>query len=42
MATLAALYGYIGADEDVTSWGADDALEAPIDLIQWIAGQDDL
>ena len=42
MATLAALYGYIPADEDVTSWGADDALEAPIDLIQWIAGQDDL
>lgn len=36
MATLAALYGYIAANEDVTAWGADDALETPADLIDWI------
>jgi phosphoglycolate phosphatase len=36
MATLAALYGYIAADEDVGAWGADDALESPGDLLSWI------
>jgi phosphoglycolate phosphatase len=36
MKTLAALYGYIAADEDVDAWGADDALECPSDLIPWI------
>ncbi len=36
MATLAALYGYIAADEDVDAWGADDTLECPGDLITWI------
>ena len=42
MATLAALYGYIAADDDVASWGADGALKAPTDLIHWIEGQDGL
>ena len=36
MATLAALYGYIAEGEDVDAWGADDALESPVDLIPWI------
>jgi N-acetyl-D-muramate 6-phosphate phosphatase len=36
MATLAALYGYIAADDDVDAWGADDALDAPGKLLHWI------
>ncbi len=36
MATLAALYGYIAADENVDTWGADDALETPGELLAWI------
>jgi len=36
MATLAALYGYIAADENVDAWGADDALETPGELLSWI------
>ncbi len=39
MMTLAALYGYINADEDIGGWGADDALETPIDLIPWMDHQ---
>ena len=36
MATLAALYGYIAAEEDVDAWGADDLLESPGELLSWI------
>ncbi len=36
MATLAALYGYIAADENIGTWGADDALETPGELLAWI------
>lgn len=36
MATLAALYGYISAGEDIDSWGADDTLESPNELMAWI------
>lgn len=36
MATLAARYGYIAEDEDIESWGADDVLPRPGDLIPWI------
>ena len=36
MMTLAALYGYINAHEDIDGWGADDALEVPSDLIPWM------
>ncbi|MDB5828586.1 MAG: gph [Variovorax sp.] len=34
MATVAANYGYIGADADVTRWEADAVIEAPIDLLK--------
>lgn len=36
MMTLAALYGYLNIDEDVESWGADDALASPVDLLHWM------
>lgn len=36
MTTLAALYGYITANEDVDAWGADHALTCPADLIPWL------
>ena len=36
MTTLAALYGYIPANEDVGAWGADHALTCPADLIPWL------
>ncbi len=36
MATLAALYGYVAAEDDVGSWGADDVLDVPGDLLAWI------
>lgn len=39
MMTLAALYGYINANEDIEGWGADDALEVPTDLIPWMDQQ---
>ena len=39
MMTLAALYGYINANEDIDGWGADDALEVPTDLIPWVNRQ---
>lgn len=40
MMTLAALYGYINANEDIDGWGADDALEVPADLIPWMDRRD--
>ncbi len=40
MMTLAALYGYLNSEEDVDSWGADDALETPLDLLQWMEHQE--
>lgn len=39
MLTLAALYGYINADEDIDDWGADDTLAVPADLIPWMNRQ---
>lgn len=34
MATVAALYGYLGADAQATSWGADAAIDSPLKLLQ--------
>jgi N-acetyl-D-muramate 6-phosphate phosphatase len=36
MRTLAALYGYINADDDIDEWGADDAIDSPMDLLTWM------
>ena len=36
MATLAALYGYVAAHDDVAAWGADAAIACPGDLLTWI------
>jgi phosphoglycolate phosphatase len=38
MATLAALYGYIGPDDEPHTWGADGALAQPLDLLDWLNG----
>jgi phosphoglycolate phosphatase len=34
MRTVAAAYGYMGADADVTLWEADAAIESPLELLQ--------
>jgi len=34
MRTVAAAYGYMGADADVTLWEADTAIESPLELLQ--------
>lgn len=34
MKTVAALYGYLGQDADVSSWGADASITSPADLLQ--------
>ena len=39
MATLAALYGYIGADDEPERWGADGLLARPADLLSWLDGE---
>lgn len=38
MATLAALYGYIGLDDDPSNWGVDGTLARPLDLLSWLDG----
>ena len=37
MRTLAALYGYLDASEDVLAWGADACIEAPPGIAPWLA-----
>ncbi len=37
MATLVALYGYIGVDEQPQDWGADGLLQQPEELLTWLA-----
>ncbi|HEY7929646.1 MAG TPA: phosphoglycolate phosphatase [Steroidobacteraceae bacterium] len=37
MLALGARYGYIGADEDVSSWPADGWIETPRQLLDWVA-----
>jgi phosphoglycolate phosphatase len=34
MPTVAATYGYLGAKTDVTAWGADASIEAPLALLR--------
>ncbi|NIM40629.1 MAG: HAD-IA family hydrolase [Hydrogenophaga sp.] len=36
MSTVAACYGYLGADADLTSWGANAHIEQPLDLLKLI------
>jgi len=36
MATLIALYGYLGPADQPAEWGADGALEAPLALCDWL------
>ena len=37
MATLVALFGYIGAGDDPATWGADALVESPADISAWLA-----
>lgn len=37
MHTLIALYGYIGSTDQPHDWGADGMIEAPLDLLRWVA-----
>jgi phosphoglycolate phosphatase len=39
MQTLAALYGYIEADDDINRWGADAIIDKPEDIISWLHKQ---
>lgn len=36
MRTVVALYGYIGDEERPRAWGADGAINAPLELLDWI------
>lgn len=36
MATLAALYGYIGHEDPAESWGADAMIQHPLELLNWL------
>jgi phosphoglycolate phosphatase len=36
MHTLVAMYGYIAADEDPASWGADGLVNSPVEIIDWV------
>lgn len=37
MATVAATYGYLGAQTDITRWNAHTSINSPLELLQWIA-----
>lgn len=37
MCTLAALYGYLDASEDVLGWGADASIDRPAGIVPWLA-----
>ena len=36
MQTLVALYGYIGRDDTPANWGADDLIDHPSEIINWL------
>jgi len=38
VATVIAAYGYLGAKADIANWGGDHVIEAPAELLTWIAG----
>lgn len=40
MATLVASYGYIDANEDPASWGADGCIDSPEDVLSWVGRND--
>jgi phosphoglycolate phosphatase len=35
--TLAALFGYLGEDDDPASWGADGMIRTPLEVLEWLA-----
>ncbi|MCZ8092096.1 MAG: HAD hydrolase-like protein, partial [Acidovorax sp.] len=37
MATVAATYGYLGAQTDITRWNAHTSINSPLELLQRIA-----
>ncbi len=39
MVTLAARFGYLGADDRPEAWGADGIVDAPEDILAWVAGR---
>jgi phosphoglycolate phosphatase len=38
MATLTALYGYLGKNDRPETWGADGMLSNPLELLTWLDG----
>lgn len=36
MRTVAALYGYLGHQADVSAWGADQEIREPLELLKWL------
>jgi len=38
MATLAAVYGYLGPDDEPHVWGADGLVHRPLDIARWLQG----
>ncbi|MFT7414452.1 MAG: phosphoglycolate phosphatase-like HAD superfamily hydrolase, partial [Methylophagaceae bacterium] len=36
MQTVAALYGYIGRDDNPDNWQADSSINNPRDILQWL------
>lgn len=36
MGTLAACFGYLGEDDDATTWGAHGLVEHPLDVLAWL------
>jgi len=36
MQTVAALYGYVGANDNPANWNADFSIEHPLDILKWI------
>ena len=41
MLSLGARYGYIGADEDISTWPVDGWIQAPPQLLEWVALPDE-
>ncbi|MGQ9659807.1 MAG: HAD family hydrolase [Thermochromatium sp.] len=42
MGTLAALFGYLGPDDDPHTWGAHGMIEHPLQLLVWLDGESNL
>lgn len=36
MHTVAAMYGYLGPEANVSTWGADEIIEVPLGLLKWL------